>query len=603
MAVGEQPSFLSFLSVKNAYHPRFDPKSNNLTFLSDITGLPQIWKLDGSSTWPDPLTTHSERISFLEFSPAGDGIIYGMDAGGNEHQQLLYFDDVLTRQLTDRPKSIHTFGGWSHDGNKFAFVANRRHPVHFDLYIQSIDSDEAELLLEVEGMYKINGWSPDDKQLLVSQARAPFDRELHIFNLEAGTLEQITESESETRYYYATWSADGLGVYCLSDLGREFLAPAFIDLSSGSLDYLDETSWDAETLALSRDGSRLAYSLNVDGFSELHLLDTKTREKHEVDRLPQGVLDGAADESPLRFSEDGKKLAFSFTGAKRNTNIWIYHIESDTCEQVTHSSLADINPSTLVEPELIKYASFDGLEIPAFVYKPETANDKLPVVVMVHGGPESQARPHFNPTIQYLVQRGYCVFVPNVRGSTGYGKTYSHLDNIEKRMDSVADLKYAVDWLKSSGFVHPNKIAVMGGSYGGFMVLAAMTSYPELWAAGVNIVGIANFVTFLENTGPWRRHLREAEYGSLENDREFLESISPIHKVDQMSAPLFVVHGKNDPRVPVGESEQIVESLKARGQDVEYLCFDDEGHGVIKLKNKLIAYPAIADFLDRVLMK
>jgi dipeptidyl aminopeptidase/acylaminoacyl peptidase len=220
------------------------------------------------------------------------------------------------------------------------------------------------------------------------------------------------------------------------------------------------------------------------------------------------------------------------------------------------------------------------------------------MVIHVHGGPESQARPVFNPVIEYLVSHGYGVLAPNVRGSTGYGYEYQSLDDVRLRMDSVKDLQHAALWLGKSGIADPRRIAVMGASYGGFMVLAAVTNYPDLWAAGVDIVGVVNFVTFLENTGPWRRKLRESEYGSLEHDREFLEHISPIRLVDRITAPMFVVHGANDPRVPVGEAEQIVNALRARGVPVEYLRFEDEGHGLVKRANRLIAYPAIARFLE-----
>jgi dipeptidyl aminopeptidase/acylaminoacyl peptidase len=244
----------------------------------------------------------------------------------------------------------------------------------------------------------------------------------------------------------------------------------------------------------------------------------------------------------------------------------------------------------------VRYPTFDGREVPALFYELENGPDDTPVVVNVHGGPESQSRPAFAPVTQYLLHRGYAVFFPNVRGSTGYGKTYTHLDDVRLRMDSVKDLAHAAYWLRERGH---DRVAVMGGSYGGFMVLAALTEYPELWSAGVNIVGIANLVTFLEYTGSYRRRLREPEYGSLEEDREFLESISPIHKADKIAAPLMVIHGKNDPRVPVGEAEQIVESVWGNGGAVEYLLYEDEGHGLAKLKNRLDAYPKIAAFLDR----
>jgi dipeptidyl aminopeptidase/acylaminoacyl peptidase len=223
-------------------------------------------------------------------------------------------------------------------------------------------------------------------------------------------------------------------------------------------------------------------------------------------------------------------------------------------------------------------------------------------VVVVHGGPEGQYRPTFQPVAQYLAMAGFAVLAPNVRGSSGYGKSYMHLDDVRKRMDSVADLAYAAYWLRDTGGADPDRIAVYGGSYGGFMVLAALTTYPDLWAAGVDLVGIANFVTFLENTGPWRRHLREAEYGSLEHDRAFLEEISPINKVDRIRAPLLVIHGANDPRVPIGEAEQMVAHLKSLGRTVDFLRLDDEGHQIAKLKNKLRAYPMALDFLQQNLM-
>jgi dipeptidyl aminopeptidase/acylaminoacyl peptidase len=251
----------------------------------------------------------------------------------------------------------------------------------------------------------------------------------------------------------------------------------------------------------------------------------------------------------------------------------------------------------------VRYSTFDDREIPAYLFLPDAQPHgaeprRLPVVVYVHGGPEGQTRPAFNPVIQYLAANGYAVLAPNVRGSTGYGYPFQRLDDVRLRMDSVADLAAAVRWLGEQGIAEPQRIAVMGGSYGGFMVLSALTTYPDLWAAGVDIVGIANFVTFLENTGPWRRKLREPEYGSLEHDRDFLEAISPIHHADAITAALFVVHGANDPRVPVGEAEQIVAALRARNVPVEYLRFEDEGHGLIKRANRIKAYPEIARFLD-----
>ncbi len=364
--------------------------------------------------------------------------------------------------------------------------------------------------------------------------------------------------------------------------------------------YLRDEHWDAENLALTDDGKRMALVTNENGYSRLKLFDTAagwdSRRELPVPALPECTI------PEITWSRDGKRLALTLNTADDAPDIWIWDIEEQILWRATRSSLGGIPQHTLVQPELVHYPTFDGLEIPAFLYLPQHRQAaKLPVVIYVHGGPESQSRPIFNPVIQYFVAHGFGVLAPNVRGSTGYGYHYQSLDDVRLRMDSVADLQQAVYWLRDRGIADPQHIAVMGGSYGGFMVLAAITTYPDLWAAAVDIVGIANFVTFLENTGPWRRKLREAEYGSLENDRAFLEQISPIRHVDRIAAPLFVVHGANDPRVPVGEAEQIVAALRSRNVPVEYMRFEDEGHGLIKRANRLLAYPAIAHFLDTYL--
>jgi dipeptidyl aminopeptidase/acylaminoacyl peptidase len=286
----------------------------------------------------------------------------------------------------------------------------------------------------------------------------------------------------------------------------------------------------------------------------------------------------------------------------------MWDLDADRVRTVTRSSHGGLDRTTFVEPELVRFPTFDQepagepRQIPAWFYHAAGRAEKpCPAVVLVHGGPESQYRPGFNAIAQYLVASGYAVLAPNVRGSTGYGKAYSHLDDVEKRMDSVADLAYAALWLKERNDVDGARLAVYGGSYGGFMVLSALTTYPELWAAGVDIVGISNLATFLENTSDYRRAHREAEYGSLTRDRAFLERIAPINHIDRLVAPLMVIHGANDPRVPLSEAEQLVEALRKRGVPVEFLVFDDEGHGVVKLHNKLVAYPAIVAFLDRQL--
>jgi len=589
--------FARYLNIRSAYGASFSPTGERLAFLTDITGVPQVWAIDRTGGWPDQLTFFDERVTFVSFSPRDEHLVFGMDAGGNERQQLflLSADGQTITPLTDAPEAIHQFGGWSNDGRRIAFSATRRHPAHFDVYLLELDTGESHLVWETEGYNYPLGFSPDDRWLLIGRANSNLDNDLYLLDLTAVQVEHLTPHQGDVRYHSARWSPDSAGFYLASDLGRDFMNLAYFDLSRRELTFLEEREWDVEEVEVSKDGRWLAYLTNVDGYSELTVRRLPGLEKVRLPALPAGWL------TMMDFSRDGRYLALTLTGPEHNPDVWQVDLEFTTVHQVTRSSRAGIPQTAFATPELVYYTSFDGLRIPAFFYRPPgmPANTRLPVIVHVHGGPEAQAQATFNHIIQYFINCGYAVFAPNVRGSTGYGKAYTHLDDVEKRMDSVIDLKYGVEWLRASGQADPDRIAVYGGSYGGFMVLAGMTTYPDLWAAGVDIVGIANFITFLENTGAYRRHLRIAEYGDPVKDREFLERISPINHAHAIRSPLMVIHGANDPRVPVGEAEQIVAALRERNVPVEYLRFEDEGHGIVKLPNRIKAYTAIAEFLAR----
>lgn len=580
--------FARYLKIRGAWGPTWSPDGKRLAFVTEITGVPQVWEVSSEAhgpSWPEQLTFYEEPISSAEYSPIRNKLLFGMDSGGNERMQLFLLEGGEVTDLTRAPDAIHYSGGFSPDGERVAYTATRRNGTDFDIFVQELDG-EPEAVWEVEGYHTVSDWAPDGSALIVSRHHSNLNNDLYRLNLVNGEATLLTAHEGEARFSGARVTPDGRSVYLATDRDGDFMRLARLDLSTLELTYLTPDDWDVEEVELSGDGRYLLASRNVEGYSNLVLFSGEGRRMPDV-RVPEGVVGG------FEFAPDSGRLAFTLVGPTRNPDVWVLDLPEGEASRVTRSSTAGIPRSSFREPRPLRYPSFDGRDIPALLYEPEEEN--APVIVNVHGGPESQARPAFAPVTQYLLHRGYAVLFPNVRGSTGYGKAYTHLDDVELRMDPVRDLAHAAHWLRGRGH---ERVAVLGGSYGGFMVLAALTEYPELWSAGVDIVGIANFVTFLENTGSYRRAMRESEYGSLERDRRFLESISPIHKAGNIRAPLMVIHGKNDPRVPVGEAEQIVERVRKNGGAAEYLLYEDEGHGLAKLANRLDAYPKIVAFLD-----
>ena len=615
--VGKAPTDITrYMNIRGSSAPTFSPDGKRVAFLTNITGTPQVWMISATGGWPEQMTFYSDSVGFVNWSPDGNGLLFGKATGGDENTQLYWMspDGSEIKALTSDPKVRHNFGGWSHDGKFISYGSNKRDRNYFDVYVMEVGSGREELVYQQDGSNGAVAWSFNDRQIIVSHEneQLSLDNDLYLIDLKTKAVSHLTPHEGAAQFGSVRFTPDDHSIVFGTNDKREFYSLAQMDLASKRVDIIDNTEWDLASIEVSPDGGLLAYTINRDGFSELYVrrLDTNGKPlitvigpKEAPIKLPEKGLVGGLEFSRDRSGEadrTGNKLAFVFNSSRYPSDIWLYDLKSRVITQVTHSSLAGIPQTSFVEPELIRYKSFDGREIPAWFYKPESSkyNRNMPVIVSVHGGPEGQAQPGFNPITQYYLSRGYAVLAPNVRGSTGYGKTFTHLDDVRHREDSVKDLAASVEWLKANGG-DAKRIAVTGGSYGGYMTLAAITLYPDLWAAAVSTVGISNFESFLKNTSGYRRKLREVEYGSLERDLEFLKSVSPVYKVDRIKAPLMVIAGKNDPRVPYTEAEQIVDALKKRNAIVEYKLFDDEGHGVAKLSNKLIVYPLMADFLDR----
>jgi dipeptidyl aminopeptidase/acylaminoacyl peptidase len=493
---------------------------------------------------------------------------------------------------------IHHFGDWAPDDSCIAFSSNRRRGEFFDVYIAPLDGGPARCVLQQDGANYVGKFLPDGHHLLVRRVHGNFDIEAFLLDLRDGALRRLAAGPDASCIHPIIPAPDGETLYALTDSGRDFVGLGAFRVADASWRWLIAEDRDLERFALSCDGRQAALVWNQGGYGQLEVYSTADWRKGRVPTLPAGVIEPFVSSGPV-WSPDSRWLATAVDSPRHNLDVWLLDVERERADKLTHGSGGGLPLETLPVPELIHFPTFDKRSIPAFLYRPAGSGGPVPVVVLVHGGPESQSRPNFQAVVAYLVNLGLGVLLPNVRGSMGYGKAYAALDDVEKRMDSVRDLQHAALWLASRGIAPRDSIAVMGGSYGGFMVLAAITNFPELWAAAVDIVGIANFVTFLEHTGPWRRRHREQEYGSLEHDRELLRDISPIHKADRIRTPLMVIHGANDPRVPLHEAEQIVAAVRARGGVVELLTYQDEGHGLVRLKNRLDAYPRIGAFLER----
>ena len=585
---------------------------DRIAFISDRSGVPQVWVTDpvtepiadaGAGLPVRQLTQVPDRVAALSAAPDGQSIVFGMDTGGNEHQQLWLLavpggdparagDPVA---LTDRPDVIHSFGAIAPAGDRFAFASNERDNRYFDVRVIGLGDPASVSILQLvrdAALYPV-AYSPDGRRLLIRQNTTNLDHDLFLHDPDGHEPVLLTAHEGEASVAAATFDADGGSVLVATNRDREFTALVRVSLTGETLEILADPDWDVELVEVSQTTGDIAWSVNEDGISRLSIRSGAGPERI-VDALPAGTVEG------LSWSPSGEALAVSITTPVASGAIWLVDRDG-TVRPVVPMVSGELDPARLVEPEIVRFISFDGREIPAFWFVPE-GEGPFPVVVDVHGGPEGQRRAAWQPVLQFLVSRGYAVLSTNVRGSTGYGKTYSHLDDVERRYDAVADLGAAHDWLRAQQNVRADRIGIYGVSYGGFMVLAALTTQPERWAVGVDVVGIANFVSFFENTGPWRRRLRAAEYGDPDTQADLLRDLSPIHRVAAIRAPLFVIHGRNDPRVPLGETEQIVAAVQGQGGVAELAIFDDEGHGLIKRPNRVRGYGLMADFLGRFLV-
>lgn len=553
------------------------------------------------------LTYFDEPVAEALVPPvaAPDSFVYLRDVGGSEFYQIFRYDlgEGTSTLLTDG-SSRYTSPVWSESGDKLAYTTTERNGREWDIHVQYADGTTLPAL-ETDGV----GWialdfSPDGGRLLVLQYVSINESYLYELSLADGTLTPLLDESVTASVGVAVYAGDGRQVYFTSDRGAEFLRLHRLDLDSGAVELLTgDIAWNVEELAVAPDGGHLAFTVNEGGYSRLYVWRLPQRVKVALPVVPEGIV------SELTFHPAGDRLGFSLSRPTAPTDVYSVDLQQRSLTRWTRSETGGLDPDGFVEPELIAYPTFDTVDgarrrIPAFVYRPDGPGPH-PVYVAIHGGPEAQYRPYFSAALQYYARElGMAVVVPNVRGSAGYGKTYLKLDNAEKREDSVRDIGALLDWIAGQPDLDASRIAVSGGSYGGYMVLASLVHYSERIAAGIERVGISNFVTFLTNTEDYRRDLRRAEYGDERDPemRALLEEISPLNNVEQIDAPLLITQGANDPRVPASESEQIYDALQGRGIPVWYVLALDEGHGFRKKTNSDYAAAATVLFLQRFVL-
>jgi len=596
-----------YLNVRSAGGAQLSPDGRELLFLTSTTGMPQLWiapvRGDGPGA-PRQITFGANRVQFARWSPDGRWIAYGTDRGGNERTQifLLSPDGTRERELTPADDHFRLFSGWSPRGGRIAYVSNERNGNDFDLYLLDLDAEGRPgtpwMVMQGAGNLGIEAWRPDGDALVLSQGRGEADNDLFLLDLRTQKLDTLFVPGRMSSYRGIEWTPDGEGFFVAANHERDFAGLAHYHLAGRELHWMEQPPHDVEAVALSPDGRLLAYSVNEAGFSRLVIRDLQGERDLAVEGLPTGVVTG------LEWADGAPRLAIGVSGPGLPGDVWVYDAAAGTAARATESTLAGLDPASFVTPAAVRFPSFDGETLHALLYRPRGVEGRRPpVVMMLHGGPTSQARPDFDPVIQYLLARGYAVLDLNFRGSTGYGQRFTQLDNKRLRPNAVRDMQAAVEWLRGRGDVDGERVAAMGGSYGGYMTLAAVAQLPEHFQAGVDFVGVANWISGLEDASPQLRNSDRIEYGDITDpaDRAFFTEISPLSYADRIRSPLLVVHGANDPRVPVGEADLIVRAVRHRGGDVEYLRFPDEGHGIAKLANRVTAYQRIARFLDRVL--
>jgi dipeptidyl aminopeptidase/acylaminoacyl peptidase len=584
--------------IVSAVSPSFSHDGKRVAFLTGISGSPQVWIVSATGGWPDQITAFDDPVTNVEWSPDGEWLAVQVAPGGGLTEQIHVMrpDGTASRSITEAT-THNQIGAWTPDSKALLIQSNRRTKDAMDIWSVDIASGEKRLVAENRGVGGVEEVSRDGKYALVSRLASRGDEDVYRVALDGSGEVHLTAHKPPATFNGAGFGATSDIVYLAGNADRDLQAFGRVVIAGGKagpFELLAERT-DAELAGFILDdaASTAMLNWNVAGRSELRLFDLTTKEQKILPLPPEADVASLSE-----FAPGGKRIAAVFAGAAAPADVWVVDLEAGTRRQLTRSPHPGVNLQELVRPELVTYKAHDGLTLSGWLYRPNNAAAPYPTVINFHGGPEGQERPALNSTYQALVASGIAVFAPNVRGSSGFGKTFVNLDNGRLRVNGVRDIKSTTDHLVAQKISDPRRLGIMGGSYGGYMVMAGVTEWPDLFAAGANLFGVVNFETFFKHTEGWMAAISTKEYGDPATEAEMLRSLSPIHKVDRVKTPLIVLHGANDTNVPVIEAEQVVASLKSRNVPVEYVLFPDEGHGWRKTPNRVKSVLAITRFFS-----
>jgi len=592
-----------FMNTVRINGSSFSSDEKSILFHSNKTGIYNVYSVPVSGGAPAQLTSSTKESTYaVSYFPKDSRFLYRYDRGGNENEHLYLREaDGTERDLTPGDKVKANFLGWSHDRKSFFYSTNERDARFFDIFEMPIDTFKPTLIYKDEAGLDVSAISDDKKYIAFQKNGASTaDSDVVLYNTATKEMKNITAHTGDVGNGAETFDVNSKYLYYLTDAGSEFRYVARYDLATGKSDVVEKTPWDVSSTSFSENGKYRVTTINEDARTKVKIYETATGKLVSLPQLPNADITG------VTISPSEKLMAFYLNGDRSPSNLYVYDFVTKKATKLTDSLNPEINPADLVDSQVIRYKSFDGVDIPSILYKPKSASatSKVPALVLVHGGPGGQTRVGYNALTQYLVNHGYAVLGVNNRGSSGYGKSFFTSDDGKHGREPLWDCVEAKKYLASLGYVDEKKIGIAGGSYGGYMVLAALAFKPQEFAVGVDLFGVSNWVRTLQSIPPYWESFRKSLYkeiGDPSTDLENLKAVSPLFHADKIVKPLIVLQGANDPRVIKPESDEIVDNIKKRGGVVEYVLFDNEGHGFTKKANEIRAYKAILDFLDRYL--